>query len=209
MISDAELWMLSFYRTSEISGALFFGRVARTVGPGEVQLDLTRHFADEARHAWCWTECIERLGLKPAKVTGAYQDLYAAVAGVPANLMEVLAATQIFERRAISQYARHLRRPRLDPLIRRTLETIIADERWHLAWVRQALARLKPVYGAGAVDAALARYQATDRQVHAQSMAEHGAVAAALFEVSQPEEAHACHRQPAEPGLALSDQAAR
>ena len=30
-LPEHELWMLSFYRTSEISGALFFGRLARSL----------------------------------------------------------------------------------------------------------------------------------------------------------------------------------
>ena len=57
-LSENELWLLSFYRTSEISGSLFFGKLARTLRPGPIQIDMTKHFADEANHAWYWTECI-------------------------------------------------------------------------------------------------------------------------------------------------------
>ena len=61
-ISENELWLLSFYRTSELSGALFFGRLARALRAGPIQRDLTRHFADESQHAWYWTRCIAELG---------------------------------------------------------------------------------------------------------------------------------------------------
>ena len=44
-------WILSFYRTSEISGALFFGQLANALRPSRIQADMTRHFADEAQHA--------------------------------------------------------------------------------------------------------------------------------------------------------------
>jgi len=47
-VTDDELWILSFYRTSEISGALFFGRLAKSLRPSEIQHDLSKHFADEA-----------------------------------------------------------------------------------------------------------------------------------------------------------------
>ena len=55
---DAERWLLSFYRSSEISGALFFGRLANVIRDPRVQLDLTRHFADESQHArwFSWDE---------------------------------------------------------------------------------------------------------------------------------------------------------
>ena len=49
-VAENELWLLSYYRSSEINGALFFGRVARTVR-GPLQVDVTHHFADEANHA--------------------------------------------------------------------------------------------------------------------------------------------------------------
>src|SRR5262249_37702424 len=46
-VTENELWLLSYYRSSEINGALFFGRVARTIR-GPLQVDVTHHFADEA-----------------------------------------------------------------------------------------------------------------------------------------------------------------
>lgn len=126
-LTDNELWLLSFYRTSEISGALFFGRLAKSMSPGQVQHDMTKHFADESQHAWYWSACMAQLGAQPLALNGAYQDQYVAATGLPANLMEVLALTQVFERRVINQYARHSRVPHLHPAVKATLDTISGD----------------------------------------------------------------------------------
>jgi hypothetical protein len=40
-LNENELWLLSFYRHSEIQGALFFGKVAQTIPDGEIQCDIT------------------------------------------------------------------------------------------------------------------------------------------------------------------------
>src|SRR5215470_2417594 len=109
-LDENELWLLSYYRTSEINGALFFGRVARTVR-GPLQVDVTHHFADESNHASYWTHCIANLGHTAIKQTRSYQDQYLEAAGAPVSLMEVMAITQVFEKRVIGQYHRHLRLP--------------------------------------------------------------------------------------------------
>src|SRR4051794_27971991 len=126
-LSAEDEWLLSFYRTSEISGALFFGRIARSLKPGPTQRDMTRHFADEAQHARYWTNCIEDVGARALKLDAAYQDQYISAVGLPANLMEILAITSVFERRVVNQYARHLRVPHLHlhPAVKHTLDTIV------------------------------------------------------------------------------------
>lgn len=173
LIDENELWLLSFYRTSEISGALFFGRLAKTLREGPNQRDMTKHFADEAQHAWLWTSCIERLNAHPLKLTDAYQDQYVSAAGLPANLMEVLALTQVFEGRVINQYARHLGAPGLHAFVKETLERIMEDERWHLSWVRGALQAMEPEYGKGEVEAAITRFREADQEVYRKTVQEH------------------------------------
>lgn len=172
-IDDDELWVLSFYRISEISGALFFGRLARSLRPGKLQMDLTRHFADEAQHARYWTDCIQQLGREPMRLDHAYQDRYLEAAGMPANLMEVLAITQVFERRVINQYARHARFPGLRPEIRDVLERIMRDETWHLQWVSDALLLMEGDYGKGPVRAAIRRCLKADQEVYERTISEH------------------------------------
>jgi hypothetical protein len=171
-LSDDELFLLSYYRSSEINGSLFFGRLARVLRPGPIQHDLSKHFADEAAHAWYWTECIDRLGARPIKLADAYQDRYLEAAGVPVNLMEVLAITLVFERRVINQYARHLAAPAIAPEIASTIDRIMQDEKWHVQWVREALGGLEERYGEEHVAETLKRYRDADREVYAQTVAE-------------------------------------
>ena len=173
-LSDNDLWLLSYYRSSEINGALFFGRVARVVKAGKLQAEVTHHFADEANHARYWTECVNDLGADPIKLRESYQDQYLRAIGMPANLMEVMAITQVFEKRVISQYRQHLRVPDLHPRIRRTIEKIMVDERWHVEYVRQALADMADRYGAEHIAATVARFTEADREIYAKSLEEHG-----------------------------------
>jgi rubrerythrin len=173
VIHDDELWILSFYRRSEISGALFFGRLAQTIRAGPIQHDLTKHFSDESMHAWYWTDCIEKLGAKPIQVDRSYQDQYLEAAGLPVNIMEILAITQVFERRVIGQYALHRALPGLPAEVEATLNRIMQDEKWHIEWVRDALVSLEPEYGAEHIARTIERYAAADRHVYERTLDEH------------------------------------
>jgi hypothetical protein len=165
-ISRDELWLLSFYRVSEIGGALFFGRLARTIKAGPVQGDLTRHFADEARHAALWTRCIEAVGGEPIALENAYQDRYLAAAGLPANLMEIFALTQVFEQRVLRQYSHHRAMAALHPAVDEALTTIMTDEKWHIEWIRRELSRMAGEWGEDVVHAAVRRFQAADQSIY-------------------------------------------
>lgn len=172
-LSEDELFLLSFYRSSEINGSLFFGRLARALKPGPVQHDLSKHFADEAQHAWYWTQCIDRLGERPMKLADAYQDRYLEAVGLPMNVMEVLAITLVFERRVINQYAKHLALPHLREEISGTINRIMQDERWHVQWVRDALSDLEARFGKDHVEGTLRRYRQADQEVYAQTLSEY------------------------------------
>jgi demethoxyubiquinone hydroxylase (CLK1/Coq7/Cat5 family) len=170
---DAERWLLSFYRASEISGALFFGRLAGVIRDPRVQFDLTRHFADESQHARWWSDCMDTLGVRPTKVAASYQDAYLEAGGAPANVMEVLAVTLAFEKRVAGSYASHLKVQDLAPPIRTTLTRIMEDEGWHIQWVSRTLRDMEGEYGADTVQAAIDRYAAADREVYQRALAEH------------------------------------
>ena len=193
MIDKNVHWLLSFYRISEISGALFFGQLARTLKPGPIQCDMSRHFADEAQHARYLTDCMSQLGVEPLKLGESYQDRYLAEAGLPANLMEILAITQVFEFRVIGQYARHRQLPALETEISDTITRIMVDERWHIRWVRNALKTLEAEYGASTIKSTIQRYQSADQAVFRQLVAEHGDRLQDLFQVR--EQRGRCHDQ--------------
>ena len=101
MIPENDLWLLSFYRLSEINGAQFFGKLAGSLRNEKFRAQMTQHFAEEAQHAWYWTQCIQDLDAQPLQLGRTYQDQYLASIGLPANIMEVLSVTQVFERRVI------------------------------------------------------------------------------------------------------------
>jgi hypothetical protein len=172
-LSENDLWLLNYYRASEINGALFFGRIARIVR-GPLQVDVTHHFADESAHADYWTRCLDDLGHTPMRQTSGYQDQYLAAAGMPANLMEVLAVTQVFEKRVISQYHQHLRFPGTHPRVKATIERIMLDERWHVKYVKDALEGMAARYGEQLVTETLEKFAAADREVYAKTLAEYG-----------------------------------
>jgi demethoxyubiquinone hydroxylase (CLK1/Coq7/Cat5 family) len=171
-VNENELWMASFYRSSEISGALFFGRVARTIR-GPLQKDVTHHFADESAHASYWTDCIYELDERALALRDAYQDRYMEAVGVPASLMEVMAITQVFEKRVISQYNQHMRREQTPAPVRATIQKIMRDERWHVRYVREALQTMEKRHGQEEIAATLARYTAADEQIYAKAIAEY------------------------------------
>jgi rubrerythrin len=173
MISENERWVLSFYRTSEISGSLFFGRLAKSLKPGAIQHDMTKHYADEAMHAWYWTDCLEKLGVDPIELGDAYQDQYLAAAGMPVNLMEILAITQVFERRVINQYATHSRIEGINHMVKQTIERIVEDEKWHIRWIRDALKTMESEYGKQTIDDTIERFLQADREVYEKTILEH------------------------------------
>lgn len=184
-VSENERWLLSYYRSSEINGALFFGRVARTVR-GPLLVDVTHHFTDEANHANYWTKCLDDMGLTPIAQNRAYQDQYLEAVGMPANLMEVMAITQVFEKRVIGQYHQHQRFHGTHPLARQTIDKIMIDERWHVKYVRDALQDMANKYGAELIDETLARYTAADEEVYAKTLREYGERLDFLAETLRP-----------------------
>lgn len=172
-LNENELWLLSFYRTSEISGALFFGRLCKGLRPGPVQHDMTKHFSDEAVHAWIWTDCISQLNGQPLKLSESYQDQYISQAGMPANIMEILALTHVFEKRVIRQYALHSRAPELSEPVKQALARIMEDEKWHLSWVHDALSKMEPEFGKEYIDKTIQRFWDADQEVYKKVMSEH------------------------------------
>ena len=172
-IDDNLHWLLSYYRSSEISGALFFGQLARGLKPSAIQCDMTRHFADEAQHARYWTQCLEQLGVEPLKLDKAYQDQYIAATGMPGNLMEILALTLVFENRVVTQYNLHSSGDELPAVVHDTLKTIMTDEQWHLEWIRGALLEMEDEYGRDHIQQTLKRYTEADREVYANTIQEH------------------------------------
>jgi len=165
-IDENELWILSYYRASELAGALVMGRLAHQTDDDDLRVHLTEHCAEEANHAWLWTQAILEVGGTPRRVAETYQSRYHAEIGPPTTVLEVLALTQVFEVRVIRHFRDHLRRPGTHPAVARTLERMIADEAGHIGWVKDRLDRFERETGSGAVAEVLRRFAEVDRKVY-------------------------------------------
>ena len=165
-ISDNELWLLSYYRASELAGALLMGRLAHETDDDDLRVRLTEHCAEEARHAWAWTECIRKVGGTPKKVSETYQSRYHAAVGNPTNLLEVLALTQIFERRVVRHFRAHLSWPGTHPEVKRTLLQLIEEEAGHIRWVKDRLDAYGAANGETVVKEMMERFKRVDEEVY-------------------------------------------
>lgn len=165
MVSELELYILSYYRASELAGSVLFGRLALHTNIDGVRAQLTRHCFEEAEHAWLWTKAITELGSVPQKVTNTYQTEYGKEFGMPQNTLEIFCLTQVLEKRALGHFELHLARPNNHPVIARTLEKMIEDEKGHLSWIRKELDKHSARFGAEEVDSILARLEDIDRSV--------------------------------------------
>ena len=165
-LREQDRWMMSFYRYSEINGALFFGKIAAMLPPGPIQADLNKHFADESMHSWYWTKAMEELDYKPIKIRNAYQDAYLEAGGLPVNMMEILALTNVFEKRVLKQYFHHMKLPDIHPVIKNTIELIAEDEKWHIQWINKALDDMREKYGADKVNRKIQHYKKADEEIY-------------------------------------------
>ena len=172
-ITTRELGFLNFYRASELHGGLILGQVARRARGAALVLELTRHSAEEVVHAQLWTETIIAVGGEVRPVRETYQTRYARVVGTPLALVDVLALTQVFERRVYRHFTEHLHRPGTHPRVRATLERMLEEEKGHLRWVKRWLDEQALTRGAVVKDT-LARYAAADAIVYAEMTDELG-----------------------------------
>ena len=172
-ITTRELGFLNFYRASELHGGLILGQVARRARGSALVLDLTRHSAEEVVHAQLWTETIIAVGGEVRPVRETYQSRYARFVGTPMALVDVLALTQVFERRVYRHFTEHLNRPDTHPAVRATLERMLEEEKGHLRWVKRWLDDQARTRG-DVVTEALRRYAAADALVYAEMTDELG-----------------------------------
>jgi len=138
-ISNAELRRLDFYRASELHGGLLLGQLVRRVRDPALILELTRHSAEEVLHAQLWTETILAVGGRPRPVRDTYQARYAARVGRTMGVLEILALTQVFERRVYRHFLDHARIRTTHPRVRETLLRMVEEEKSHLSWVKSWL----------------------------------------------------------------------
>jgi acyl carrier protein len=169
-ISENDLWILSYYRESELAGSLVMGRLARETDDDDLRVHLTEHCAEEAMHAWLWTETILKVGGTPKRVAETYQTRYYAEIGTPTSLLEILALTQVFERRVIKHFRAHLKWPNTHPAVAATLQRMIEDEVGHISWVKDRLDRYAAEKGEAIVAETMRRFTEIDQRVYHAAM---------------------------------------
>ncbi|HWL39688.1 MAG TPA: ferritin-like domain-containing protein [Gemmatimonadaceae bacterium] len=172
-VSPAEIALLNFYRASELHGGLILGQMVRRTRDPELILRLTQHSAEEVMHAQLWTETIISVGGRPAPVRDTYQTRYAEAVGTPISMLEILALTQIFERRVYRHFTLHLRKPDVHPIVAGTLKRMLEEEKGHLTWVKHWL-DAQSVTRANEVRDVLKRYELADERIYAAISAEYG-----------------------------------
>lgn len=138
-ITKDELYILSYYRASELAGAILFSRLAFNTDIDKLRINLTKHTLEETYHAWLWTETIKELEEIPLKITNPYQREYAKRFGMPKNMLEILCLTQIFENRTIDHYMKHIKMKGIHPKIKETLQKVLDDELGHISWIKKEL----------------------------------------------------------------------
>jgi demethoxyubiquinone hydroxylase (CLK1/Coq7/Cat5 family) len=172
-ITNSELTLLNFYRASELHGGLVLGRMVQRARDPGLMLELTRHGAEEIVHAQLWTETILAVGGRPYPVRETYQTRYAEALGAPTSMLQILALTQVFERRVYRHFTEHLRRPDTHLLVAATLRRMLEEEKGHLSWVKRWLDQQREQRGLE-VDATLRRYAAADAVIYARLTLELG-----------------------------------
>lgn len=172
-ISGLELARLNFYRASELHGGLVLGQLVRRVREPGLMLELTRHSAEEVAHAQLWTETILAVGGTPRPVRDTYQTYYAKAIGAPASVLQVLALTQIFERRVYRHFLDHARMPGTHPAVRATLERMCEEEKHHLSWVKHWLDR-ESLRDPQRVARAMTQYAAVDDAIYRKLLVDFG-----------------------------------
>lgn len=169
---DYLILLFNYYRDAELRGANLLARLLRHIEDPDLQIKLTRHLADEARHAWLWTERIVELGGGVTRVSDGYQHQLKQRVGVPTSILDLLALTYVVEERAQKRYCEHAARSDVDPKTAALLQAMNEDEEWHLAWIGEKLKELEALEGKERCAAALARYRVLESEVYARLEAE-------------------------------------
>jgi len=166
--TDKQVMIFSFYRDAELRGARLLFNLLHHVKDAEAQHKMSRHLADETRHAWLWTKRIADLGAAPVMIDDGYQRRLGLRTGVPKDLIDLLALTVVVEERARSRYMHHAALPNVDAETLAVLKAVTEDESWHLSWIERQMREIAKEQGnPQRADQALERYRAIDREVYA------------------------------------------
>jgi hypothetical protein len=151
---QAHAQILGQYRIGEYAGVVALKRLLGEMRPeGKLHRAMEIHFHDEERHSRVFTEWMERCGVQPPAMPTELEGYFstspeefrqqrAVLESLPAELRRIVvfAGINAVERGAFTQFENHLRcLERPDDVA--TLEGVIAEEKFHLAYVEAELQR--------------------------------------------------------------------
>jgi bacterioferritin (cytochrome b1) len=175
--SEKQILIFSFYRDAELRGARLLFNMFGHLQDADSQLKLSKHLADETRHAWLWTRRIADLGGAPLMLADGYQRRLGARLGIAKGIVELLGLTVVVEERAQSRYMAHAALPNVDPETREVLKAVTEDETWHLSWIEKKMREIATENGRESeADDILKRYREIDREVYATLAADEAAL---------------------------------
>src|SRR5271157_1647724 len=122
--AEKQVLIFSFYRDAELRGARLLFNLIGHLKDADAQLKMSKHLADETRHAWLWTKRISDLGGSPVLIEDGYQRRLGLRTGVPRNVVDLLALTVVVEERAQSRYMAHAALPDVDNETREVLKSV-------------------------------------------------------------------------------------
>jgi bacterioferritin (cytochrome b1) len=167
------LTVMSFYREAELHGARLLLVMHGHLRDPDSQIKLTRHLADETRHAFLWTKRIADLGAAPLVITNGYQHRLGIRVGVPHDTIDLLALTSVAESRALERYRNHAKQEDVDGRTLEVLKAVSADETWHLAWVDAKMREIAECRGdPERATRAVEKLRIIEREVYATFIAE-------------------------------------
>ena len=142
-IDTRMIHLYSYYRDAELRGATLLLKLTLRVEDTESQVKLSRHLADETRHAWLWTKRITDLGYEPVPIDDGYQTRIGKAVGIPRSLIDLFALTVVVEERAQRRYIEHAQRSDADPETLEILHEVTKDEKWHIGWIKDELKEMR------------------------------------------------------------------
>ena len=142
--TERELWVMNFFRNSELHGALLMGRLARTLSDTDLLANATRHCATEARHAAMLSETIASVGGRIDPRIETVQERYSSKEAFRHRSSICSCSPRCSKSGCWARTARYMHRNDVHPSVRETLREIIQEmeqeeEGEHAGWIDEAL----------------------------------------------------------------------
>jgi rubrerythrin len=168
--------LLNLVRASEVRAAAELSCLADVILDDELRLDVTRHAADEARHAHLLVRRMGEIGFAPSRLPPAVDRTEAVIAQCRARdvkqvwnergtftneeILELLVAAAIAERDAVPKLQANHDVLERDPHTQAVIGSILRDEHRHVEYLDGWVDRFEQRVSAEAVRATRARLEA-------------------------------------------------